>query len=70
MHSRASRAPLELAKGQLWRTQEGFLEIVDIKRLVHYRLLKRPGQRLVRTQMTNSEDLQDYLKGHEAELVE
>lgn len=70
MHSRVSGAPLELAKGQLWKTREGYLEIVDVKRLVHYRLLKHPGQRLVRTQMTNHNDLQGYLKSHAAELVE
>ena len=70
MHSRVSGATLELAKGQLWKTREGYLEIVDVKRLVHYRILKHPRQRLVRTQMSNMADLQDYLKSHEAELVE
>ena len=59
-----------LAKGQLWKTDQGFIEIVDIKRLIHYRLLKQPGQKLVRTQMSNWADLDRYLKAHHAELVE
>ena len=59
-----------LAKGQLWRTNQGFIEIVEIKRLIHYRLLKQPGQKLVRTQMSNWADLDRYLKEHQAELVE
>jgi hypothetical protein len=58
-----------LAKGQLWKTSQGFIEIVEAKRLIHYRLLKQPGQKLVRTQMSSWGDLDKYLREHRAELV-
>ena len=70
MHTKTKGDPVDLAKGQLWKTREGFIEVVDVKRLVHYRILKHPGQRLVRTQMSNVADFQDYLKAHSAGLVE
>lgn len=70
MHSKLSGPAVVLAKGQLWKTREGYIEIVDVKRLVHYRILKHPGQRLVRTQMSNAGDFQEYLKGHGAELTD
>ncbi len=70
MDIKTKGGPIALAKGQLWKTGTGYIEIVDVKRLIHYRLLRQPGQRLVRTQMSNPADLQEYLKSHDAEQVE
>jgi hypothetical protein len=64
------KSPVALAKGQLWRTNEGYIEIMELKRLIHYKFLKEPGQRLVRTRMSGKADFESYLKDHEAELVE
>ena len=58
-----------LAKGQLWRTKDSHVQIVDMgKRLIHYRLLKDLRQ-MRRTQTTVLETLEEYLKSHGAELV-
>ncbi len=70
MTSRTKGAPVELAKGQLWKMEEGYIEVMDVKRLVHYRILKQPGQRLVRTRMSSVADFENYVKEHHGELVE
>ena len=58
-----------LAKGQLWRTKDSHVQIVDLgKRLIHYRLLKDLRQ-MRRTQTTALETLEEYLKANGAELV-
>lgn len=70
MNTKISKAGSALAKGQLWKTSEGYLEIVDVKRLIHYRVLKQPGQRLVRTRMSSATEFDEYLRTHEAQLIE
>jgi len=58
-----------LAKGQLWKTDDAYLQIVDLeKRLIHYKLMKKPDQpaatRLIRTDV-----LAVYLRATDAVLM-
>ena len=59
-----------LAKGQLWKTEEVYILIVELgKTLIQYKMLKQEGQKAVRTQMTGIATLQAYLKTNAARLV-
>jgi hypothetical protein len=59
-----------LAKGQLWRTEKGHIQIVDLgKMLVHYKMLKDVHQ-MRRTQMSRIDTMEGYLKTNGAHLVE
>ena len=61
----------ELVKGQIWRTGDAYLQIMDRgKRLISYKVMKEPGKRGVRTQMSGIGDVEAYSKENEAELVE
>ena len=61
----------ELAKGQVWKTGDAYLQIMDRgKRLISYKMMKEPGKRAVRTQMSAIAAVEAYLKKNEAELVE
>jgi hypothetical protein len=59
-----------LANGQLWRTKQCHIRIVELgKMLVHYKMLRdlRPMRR---TQMSRIDNMEVYLKAHRARLVE
>lgn len=44
--------PAGLVKGQLWKVDNAYLQIVDLgKRLIHYRMLRQPGQETALTRM-------------------
>jgi len=59
-----------LTKGQLWKTDTGYVLIWHIgKRLIDYKMKKEPGQRAVRTQGTGIETLAKYLRTQKAVLV-
>lgn len=59
-----------LEKGQLWRADESYLQIVEIgNRLVHYKLLQRPDQRAALTRLIGIDALAVYLRNTEASLV-
>jgi hypothetical protein len=59
-----------LEKGQLWKTDSGYIQIWDIgKRLIDYKMMKQPGIRGVRTQATTIETLKEYLKTQKAVLA-
>ncbi len=59
-----------LAKGQLWKVDDGYIQIVQLgKKLVHYKMLRQPQQRAVMTRMMPIEGLAAYLKHSEAKLV-
>src|SRR3974390_861009 len=59
-----------MAKGQLWKVDESYLQIVDLgKRLIHYKLMKKPDQKAVITRMIGIEALAVYLRSNEATLV-
>ncbi len=59
-----------LAKGQLWKVEHGYVHIVELgRRLIHYRILRQPEQRVAITKMIGTEALLNYLRQSEAELV-
>lgn len=59
-----------LAKGQVWKTKDFHVQIVDLGNiLVHYKLVKDLGQ-MRRTQMSRIENMEDYLRTNKARLVE
>jgi hypothetical protein len=64
------KASPALAKGQLWRTAKGHIQIVDLgKMLVHYKML-RDLRQMRRTQMSRIDTMVGYLKTNRAQLVE
>jgi hypothetical protein len=61
-------APPALVKGQLWKTEKGHVEIMEVgKTLTHYRLFQ--NQRRVPTSLGRIQMVQDYLKNNQAKLV-
>ena len=65
------RAPSPaLAKGQLWKTKDSYIQIVNLgKKLIDYRMMKELGQ-MRRTQTTILATMAKYLKANKARLVE
>ena len=71
MKNHGEKYEAELAKGQVWKTGDAYLQIMDRgKRLISYKMMKEPGKRAVRTQMSAIAAVEAYLKKNEAELVE
>ena len=59
---------LPLAKGQLWKTEKGHVEIMEVgKTLTHYRLFQ--SQKRVPTSLGRIQMVQDYLKKNAGKLV-
>lgn len=59
-----------LAKGQLWRTANGHIRIVELgKMLVHYKMLRELRQ-MRRTQISRIDSMVAYLKTNGARLVQ
>jgi hypothetical protein len=70
MKPNGKKSPPALAKGQLWRTNNGHIRIVDLgKMLVHYKMLKDVRQ-MRRTQMSRIDSMLAYLRTNQAQLVE
>ncbi|HWF18473.1 MAG TPA: hypothetical protein VG754_04370 [Verrucomicrobiae bacterium] len=68
MKSKKTTPPPQLAKGQLWKTEKGHVEIMEVgKTLTHYRLFQ--NQKRVPTSLGRIEMVQDYLKNNQAKLV-
>lgn len=65
------KAPAQaLAKGQIWKTENAYIQIVELgKRLIQYKMMKQQGQKAVKTQMAGIDSLESYLKTNEAKLV-
>jgi hypothetical protein len=58
-----------LANGQLWKTDNAYIQIVELgKRLIDYRMMRQLGQAR-RTQTSSIETMEKYLKTNEARLV-
>ncbi len=58
-----------LAKGQIWKTKDYHVQIVERGNLlVHYKLLKDLGQ-MRRIQMSRIESMEDYLRTNKARLL-
>jgi hypothetical protein len=67
--NRKQSAPA-LAKGQLWKTENAHIQIVELgKMLVHYKML-RDLRQMRRTQMSRIDTMEGYLKTNGAQLVE
>ncbi len=57
-----------LEKGQLWKTEKGHVEIMEVgKTLTHYRLYQ--NQKRVPTSLGRIDVVQDYLKNNQGKLV-
>jgi hypothetical protein len=71
LEMKKSHKPLSpLANGQVWKTEKGYVHIWHIgKRLVDYKMMKQPGKKAVRTQVTGIDTLQQYLRSQKAVLV-
>jgi hypothetical protein len=70
MKANRKSAVQPLAKGQLWKTDSSYVQIVELgKRLIHYKMPKELGQRAVKTHTVGIETLQSYLTTNEARLV-
>ena len=68
MKLKKASLPLELAKGQLWKTEKGNVEIMAVgKTLTHYRLFQ--NQKRVPTSLGRIQMVQDYLRNNQAKLV-
>jgi hypothetical protein len=61
----------ELVKGQVWKTAEAYLQIMDRgKRLISYKMMKERGKKAVMTQMSAIATVEEYLKANKAELID
>jgi hypothetical protein len=70
MQIEAQQRPQGLEKGQLWKIEHGYVLIVELgKRLIHYKMLKHPGQKAVITRLIGIDALAVFLKHTGAELV-
>ena len=59
-----------LGKGQIWRVNDAYVQIVDAgKSLIHYTMSPKPHQRGLRVHMATRETVQDFLKSNRAKLV-
>src|SRR5690349_13969840 len=57
-----------LEKGQLWKTEKGHVEIMEVgKTLTHYRLYQ--SQKRVPTSLGRIQMVQDFLRDNQAKLV-
>jgi hypothetical protein len=64
------KAARNLAKGQVWRLQHVYIQIVELgKRLLEYKMLDSPEQKGVRTQMSSVEVMREYLESRHARLL-
>ena len=70
MKTNGKKSSPALAKGQLWRTKDSHIRIVELgKMLVHYKML-RDLRQMRRTQMSRIDSMVAYLKTNGAQLVE
>lgn len=70
MRTTRKKLALPLAKGQLWKINDAYIQIVEHgKRLIHYKMMKNVGQRGVFTHMSAVAALEDYLRENQARLV-
>jgi len=71
MKNNYKKSEAELVKGQVWRTGDAYLQIMDRgKRLISYKVMKELGKRGVRTQMSGIGEVEAFVKANDAELVE
>ena len=62
--------PQALADGQLWQMKDCYLQIAHLgKTLAEYKILRKPGQRAVQSQMGSFASVLTYLKANDAKLL-
>lgn len=70
MQIEEQKCPQGLEKGQLWKVEHGYVYIVELgKRLIHYKMLRHPGQNAVMTRLVGIDVLAVFLRHTQAELV-
>jgi len=58
------------AKGQVWKADDSYFQIVDQgKRHIHYKLMKEPNQPVAITRLIKTEALAVYLNATDATLM-
>lgn len=71
MAQKAKRSKILLDPGQIWRTDKGYIEIVQLgKTLAHYRRSLTPGQKGLPVLLTSMESMTELLEKGQAQLVE
>ena len=61
---------LQLAKGQIWRIDHGYVHIVERgKSLLHYTIMRKLSRRATRTQVSGIAEVEKYLKANGAKLL-
>jgi hypothetical protein len=69
MEPNSQQPSAALAKGQLWKTTDSYLQIVNLEnKLIHYKLMQKPAQPAV-TRLMRTDVLAGYLKAKEATLM-
>jgi hypothetical protein len=59
-----------LERGQLWKIERGYIYIAELgKRLIHYRMLKKPEQRAALTRLVGIDELMTFLRRSQAQLI-
>ena len=70
MNAKPATGAQGLAKGQVWRLEHAYIQIVDLgKRLLHYRMMDSLGQKGVKTQVSGVDVMWGYLTSRCARLV-
>jgi hypothetical protein len=65
-----NKSPQQLAKGQIWKTEQTYVHIVERgKLLIHYKMMRELGKKAVRTQVSGIDAVEKYLKLNEAKLL-
>ena len=55
---------------QLWKVDRGYVQIAEVgKRLVHYKFLRNPEQRVAAMKLAHREEVLSYLERNKAELI-
>ncbi len=69
-HKQPTKPRPALAKGQIWKTKDFHVQIVERGNLlIHYKILRELGQ-MRRTQMSRIDAMEDYLRTNKARLLE
>jgi hypothetical protein len=65
----ASRTP-PLATGQLWQLKDSYVQIARVgKTLAEYKMLRKPGQRAVKSRLGSVASVASFLKTNKAKLI-
>ena len=71
MARKANRTEIVLESGQLWRTNRGYIQIIQLgKTLAHYRQSTRADQRGIPVLIASMKTMREMLRSGEAKLVE